>query len=258
MLIRLLRWFFQMMGLAQKPARDTREYTGSGKGATSRRADDFDASVLDLPLDDPAWTAVLDTPPPYHRRDHFLSAAELSFYHVLHGVVKQRATLCTKVNLADVFYVKHADSSVFRSYTNKIDRKHVDFLLCAPDTMQPLMGIELDDKSHQRADRQERDAFVDTVFEAASLPLLHIPVKRTYSVSELEAMLAPHLPATPTPPTPLVTSAPPAPSVAPTKTCPKCGKPMVMRTAKQGANAGKSFWGCTGYPQCRTLLPVEE
>lgn len=34
------------------------------------------------------------------------------------------------------------------------------------------------------------------------------------------------------------------------KTCPKCGKPMIQRTAKSGKFAGKKFWGCTGYPQC--------
>ena len=33
--------------------------------------------------------------------------------------------------------------------------------------------------------------------------------------------------------------------------CPQCGKPMVLRTAKQGKNAGQSFWGCTGYPDCK-------
>ncbi|MGI5922833.1 MAG: four helix bundle suffix domain-containing protein [Lentisphaeria bacterium] len=34
-------------------------------------------------------------------------------------------------------------------------------------------------------------------------------------------------------------------------TCPLCGKPMRQRTARQGANAGKPFWGCTSYPDCR-------
>lgn len=34
-------------------------------------------------------------------------------------------------------------------------------------------------------------------------------------------------------------------------TCPVCGKPMVIRTARQGANAGSQFWGCSGYPECR-------
>ncbi|MGO8670432.1 MAG: four helix bundle suffix domain-containing protein [Capsulimonadaceae bacterium] len=33
--------------------------------------------------------------------------------------------------------------------------------------------------------------------------------------------------------------------------CPKCGKPMVSRVARQGTNPGQSFWGCTGYPECK-------
>ena len=34
------------------------------------------------------------------------------------------------------------------------------------------------------------------------------------------------------------------------KTCPKCGKVLVLRTAKKGANVGNQFWGCSGYPKC--------
>ena len=38
--------------------------------------------------------------------------------------------------------------------------------------------------------------------------------------------------------------------------CPQCGKPLVLRTAKAGKNAGRQFWGCSGYPNCRgTLQP---
>lgn len=33
--------------------------------------------------------------------------------------------------------------------------------------------------------------------------------------------------------------------------CPKCGKPMVLRTAKSGTMAGNQFWGCSGYPYCK-------
>jgi four helix bundle suffix protein len=48
-------------------------------------------------------------------------------------------------------------------------------------------------------------------------------------------------------------SAPPDPSdhIPP---CPKCGKPMVLRTAKTGRNAGKQFWGCSGYPDCKGVV----
>lgn len=40
-----------------------------------------------------------------------------------------------------------------------------------------------------------------------------------------------------------------------TPLCPKCGKPMRRRTARQGPHAGQSFWGCTGYPDCKGTRP---
>lgn len=36
--------------------------------------------------------------------------------------------------------------------------------------------------------------------------------------------------------------------------CPDCGKPMSKRMAAKGPNAGKHFWGCTGYPGCKKVL----
>lgn len=38
--------------------------------------------------------------------------------------------------------------------------------------------------------------------------------------------------------------------------CPKCGKPMVLRTAKTGKNEGNQFWGCSGYPECKGVADV--
>ena len=39
--------------------------------------------------------------------------------------------------------------------------------------------------------------------------------------------------------------------------CPGCGKPMRKRKAGSGKNAGKEFWGCTGYPDCKGILPID-
>lgn len=39
--------------------------------------------------------------------------------------------------------------------------------------------------------------------------------------------------------------------------CPKCGSAMTKRTARQGANYGKTFWGCTSYPQCRGIVSID-
>lgn len=35
--------------------------------------------------------------------------------------------------------------------------------------------------------------------------------------------------------------------------CPWCGKELVLRTAKQGVHAGRQFYGCSGFPNCRYL-----
>lgn len=36
--------------------------------------------------------------------------------------------------------------------------------------------------------------------------------------------------------------------------CPRCGEPMVMRTASRGQNRGTPFWGCPRYPVCRGMV----
>lgn len=223
-------------------------------GLSQQSADDVVTFIVDLLAGERKGGADESAPEfPYHLRDHFLSPAELSFYGVLRTVVDGQVTICTKVGLRDVFYVKKGDPSRYRIYTNKIDRKHIDFLLCDSTTMQPLIGIELDDKSHQRKDRQERDTFVDEVFKTAGLPLVHIPVRRAYRMDDILTQIAPHLDVS------VPVAAAPAviePSNKPT--CPKCGNEMMLRTAKKGANAGNQFWGCSNYPACRTMLPHEE
>jgi tetratricopeptide (TPR) repeat protein len=40
------------------------------------------------------------------------------------------------------------------------------------------------------------------------------------------------------------------------KTCPTCSSAMQRRRANNGAQAGKWFWVCAGYPQCKSVVPV--
>jgi hypothetical protein len=116
---------------------------------------------------------------PYRLRDDFLSLTEFSFYKVFSSIYGTRLTVQSKVRLADVFFVArpHENYNAF----NRIAQKHLDFLVCDPVTMKPLLGVELDDASHQREDRQERDAFVEEVCKAAGLPLLRMLVRREYN-----------------------------------------------------------------------------
>ncbi len=38
--------------------------------------------------------------------------------------------------------------------------------------------------------------------------------------------------------------------------CPLCGRPMTLRTARKGPQAGSQFWGCAGYPACKGALAL--
>jgi endonuclease YncB( thermonuclease family) len=40
--------------------------------------------------------------------------------------------------------------------------------------------------------------------------------------------------------------------------CPVCSSTMVLRTARQGRNAGNQFLGCSRYPACRATRPVSD
>jgi hypothetical protein len=189
---------------------------------------------------------------PYRLRDDFLSPAEFSFYKVLSSLVGTRLTIQSKVRLADVFFVARPNENV--AYFNRIAQKHLDFLVCDSVTMKPLFGVELDDSSHKRDDRQKRDEFVENVCKVAGLPLLRLSVQREYNSREIAAQIAPFLSEK------VSVSVPPQPEVnkqvSSVPVCPKCSIPMVLRTVAQGEHKGKQFYGCQNYPRCREMKPV--
>jgi very-short-patch-repair endonuclease len=189
---------------------------------------------------------------PYRLRDDFLSPPERSFYHVLVSAIGSKAVVCPKVRLGDLFFVPRATIK-YQSYLNKVNRKHIDFILCDPQSMRPLLGVELDDKSHNESKRQDRDREVDKMFEAAKLPIVHIKAAATYNVQELaeriQSLLVPGK-------SDILTA---QSSIEPqgkdeTPICPKCGVPLVVRTAARGGRNGEQFWGCVNYPGCRQVI----
>jgi len=201
-----------------------------------------------LGVDDPNKTGGL----PYAVRDDWLSAAELSFLGVLKLVTQDRFVVCPKVGLQDIFFVTSGKDG--QAHRNRIDRKHVDFLLCDATTFKPVMGVELDDASHGRKDRVERDRFVDQVFAVAALPLLRVPAGRSYSPDVLSKTIGEKLVRF----RPIVAPAQapkPSSSIA-TPTCPKCSTPMVLRTATRGTTKGDQFYGCANYPKCHEVAPA--
>ena len=110
--------------------------------------------------------------------------------------------------------------------------------------MHPRVGIELDDSSHARGDRQARDAFVQQVFEASGLPLLRFPAQHAYNIAEVAARLSPFFAEGALPP-----ALPVSQDTISAPLCPKCGIPLVIRSSSRG-----KFYGCPNYPKCRQKM----
>ncbi|MDH5524753.1 MAG: DUF2726 domain-containing protein [Desulfobulbaceae bacterium] len=167
---------------------------------------------------------------PYRLRDDFLSVAEFKFFQYLKEASCDVAVICPKVSLQDIFFVSDGDQQTKWGLWQKINKKHVDFLLCCPEKMTPLMGVELDDRSHLRPDRIERDEFVNNLFDTAELPLLRFQVKKSYNSVQIKKAIIEAL------------------GVLTPPDCPKCNIPLALKVNYND----KLFWGCGNYPKCKS------
>ncbi len=126
---------------------------------------------------------------PYEKAALF-TAAERAFFGVLNQAVGESGRIMGKIRLADVIQVKRGlNASARQTAQNQIQSKHLDFVVCDPADLSVQFAVELDDSSHRRAQRQIRDAFVEKALAAAGVPLLRFPVKRTYSVKEIQSRI---------------------------------------------------------------------
>ena len=107
---------------------------------------------------------------------------EREFYVRLRETAEEHGLqIFTKVRLADlVIPLPKAENPYWMECFNKVKAKHIDFAL-ADGEGNIVVLIELDDTTHSRPDRIERDEFVDTVLYKCGYTML-----RTYG--ELEAI----------------------------------------------------------------------
>lgn len=110
-----------------------------------------------------------------------LTDREFEFYERLRPVAEEFGLqIFTKIRLADLIVPKpKAENPFWMECFNKIRSKHIDFAL-ADENAAIVMLIELDDSTHDRPDRVERDDFVNAVLENTGYILI-----RTYGETDV-------------------------------------------------------------------------
>jgi hypothetical protein len=114
-----------------------------------------------------------------------LTPTEVSFHGVLQSLSDGRCHIVCKPRLAD--FLQHVSGA---GAFNKISQKHVDFLVCRPGDWMPMLGIELDDHTHQRKEVKERDMFVNAVFAQVGIPLVRIHVSEMERLEQIVEKLS--------------------------------------------------------------------
>lgn len=169
----------------RRPSRRSKSDQANQQGSSRQSIPDRTPARSSLPA---ACTASAPNPLDLiQRTDNLLTPAELAFFAVLKPLIHASYHLSAKVRLADLFNAAQGRGQ--KTAFNKIVGKHIDFVVTDSATSRILCGIELDDSSHARPDRAERDRFVNEVFARNQLPLLRIPFSWTYYPAGLRAEL---------------------------------------------------------------------
>src|SRR5436853_6095777 len=132
---------------------------------------------------------------PYARRKSMLSPADLACYNVLKEATGTRFVILLKVGLNDLCEITNRE--VNQAAFNRVSSKHVDFVLCDPVTLAPVVAIELDDSTHYRRERADRDAFVNQLFRVIGVALIHHRVQAGYDPEAIARWIDDALPSRP-------------------------------------------------------------
>ena len=111
-----------------------------------------------------------------YKRKNLLTKNEWSFYKQLKPITdKLGYSILSKVRVADLVEVESGHNKTeWQAAFNRINKKHIDFILCKPENLYPLLLIELDDSSHQKEKVKERDQFIEKVYEKTGYKLLRV------------------------------------------------------------------------------------
>lgn len=122
----------------------------------------------------------------YFRRSYryvaapLLSQGEARFARALEAGLPGELRLLAKVRIADLLQPQASEGTeTHRQAWIRIVGKHVDFVV-ADDAWIPWLAIELDDRTHEQAERRQRDQLVDAAFASAGLVLHRVRVKPDY------------------------------------------------------------------------------
>lgn len=120
----------------------------------------------------------------YEPKKYVTTKNELKFYEILLEIAKELDIIVfAQVSLYNII---HTRKNTKKGYFNKIANKSIDFVLVRKTDCRIICCIELDDNTHKRKERKQRDKFINKLFNDLEINLLRYPIYKKYYKSTLK------------------------------------------------------------------------
>lgn len=120
----------------------------------------------------------------YEGKQYVMTETELKFYRFMKDEFKKQninVEVFPEVDLERFIRVKDNNNS----NRNRIKSRSIDFTIVSKSNCKIICCIELDDYTHNRSDRMQRDEFINQLFKAVDIKLFRIKVASKYNIDEI-------------------------------------------------------------------------
>ncbi len=120
----------------------------------------------------------------YYAKSYVMTSRENDCFKILNEIFSSKWFVVPQVHLSALldYRVKGQNwNAAFRH----INGKSVDFVLIGKESYKVVCAIELDDSTHSKPDRKERDIEIERMFKGARIPLARISKFESMTKSEI-------------------------------------------------------------------------
>ena len=120
----------------------------------------------------------------YYAKSYIMTSRENECFKILNEIFSSKWFVVPQVHLSALLDYRVKGQNWNAAFRN-INGKSVDFVLIGKESYKVICAIELDDSTHSKPDRMERDVEIERMFKEARIPLARI--------SKFESMTKPEI-----------------------------------------------------------------
>lgn len=124
----------------------------------------------------------------YYAKSYVMTSRENECFKILNEIFSSKWFVVPQVHLSALldYRVKGQNwNAAFRH----INGKSVDFVLIGKESYRVICAIELDDSTHNKPERKERDVEIERIFNQAKIPLARISKFEAMTKAELAKVI---------------------------------------------------------------------